>query len=579
MRVARDVAQQIGRSILTPQQRRQATLPYVLSLFGATGLSESERLETAYMLQKFIVEGFLRGINVPELMNRRAQREGMLHIGFSDGPVPNRNTIQFDRESWRSRPDSFRATEFMNKLGTRLSATQTYSPPPRMNNASRQFQERPRSGALRSGMTEQAMQKVANRVISAVSPSAISGVFENLSKFQQNIGVTAPQPMTAPRHIGDILKSQAQVAMVDRQESNLFETRQEMVERGMDPMRLQGMPARSGIGSPRNTGPGLSEGLAASGRPNRIVIYSGAGTWGEEVNAAAADARALGIQVDIKSSLSGVDYNQYGAVIVPGGNSLEEFNGIGSSEIARLKQAINGGLNFMGHCAGAFLAGRMGIISGMPDYPSTNYYGGGAQVTVDNTIKWGGGGTRDVLFYGGPDLTGFGKELAEHPSGASTVVSNNYGQGHLILTAGHFALQGPDDRDGPDNDLYKQLLQAIVAGTDPGGASPPPPGGPPSPPGSPPGTPPQTPPGSDITVGNTNNVYDVNPVQVQPGSSTSGMPLGGRKKSGAPFRKTPVAGMLNPEATGSTFAAGLSDIMRRSAPMLNQMAGALQGLK
>lgn len=563
MRIAREAAKNIGERMLDQHQLRLASIPHILTTFRATGLSESERLEAAYMMQKMIVEGFIRGINVPGLMQARARSEGMLSIGFNDSHIPGPNTIQFDRNSWRSQPDNMRFSEFANKFGTRLSSSQHRTQPPRMNAALRYRSELPRTGSLRSPLSTKIIGKIAARVTAAASSPVLQPVFEGLKAFQAQSGVAPPPRVAAPRYALESFKLQASEALQEKHEETQFQTRNELMAQGMDPMKLQMMGPRSGVASPRST-QGAGDMLAASGRPQRVVIYSGPGTWGEEVNAAKKNAEALGLQVDVRSSLSGVDYNQYSALIMPGGNSLTEYNGLGGNEANRLKQAINGGLNYMGHCAGAFLAGRLGIINGMPDYPSSNYYGGGAQVTVDNTIKWGAGGTRDMLFYGGPDLTGFGKELAEHPSGASTIISNDYGQGHLILTAGHPGVTGPDDKDGSDAQLYQQLIRAIAAGTDPDGSAPP-----------------TTGPTTPTTTTTTNTTQTMQPPAL--GGAQGAPGIGGGRTNGrhpsAPSRKTPVAGVLPENFVGNGFAADLQGIMGRASPMLQGLAGALQGIK
>lgn len=555
--------------MLTPDQRRRASLPYVLSMFSATGLSESERMETALMLQKFIIEGYMRGVNVPALMKRRQLQEGMLNIGFNDSHVPNPNAITFDRDAWRSRPSSFRVNEFFNKLGTRLSSTQTRTTPPRIVSAVRHFNERPRSGPLRTRMDKVATQ-VAQKVINAVSSHSLGSVFSQLGAFQAQVGITPPrvadavrQPMPIPMPVTDQVKS--------LQSQFIEQNRDELARAGMDPIALQMMPARSGIASPRSmTSSPLTNamrGSAASGRPQKAIVYTGSGTWSTEVQEIKENLAALGIQADFRSSLSGVDYSQYGAIIMPGGNASTEMAGIGGSEAQRLKQAINGGLNYLGHCAGAFLVGTwssgLGLAPGVPGVQDT------AQILKGENISFAQGSTqRQTTFYGGPtDLSVYGgKSLAQYSNGASSMQSFDYGQGHVIVTSGHPGVE-TGSGDSPDDDIHQQLLRAIVAGVDPGGAVPPP------------GSPPGTPPGTTVVGGNT--TYNVQPTAVNPSAGESGGISGGKKGSRAPFRKTPVAGALPEGFTGGTtsFAAGLQGIMRGSAPMLNNLAGAIVGLK
>lgn len=545
--------------MLTQQQLRDAALPNVLGLFGVTGMSESERLETGLMLQRMVIEGYLRGINMPGLIRHRERTGGKLHFGFSDSAIPTANTIQFDRNTWRSQPIGSRMTTFLNKVATRI--TSSAPPPPNMNAAPRYSSERPRSGpVLRTPSAIRGMHEVAQKIIKAVSPGTFSAVFKELGAAQRQYGVAPPIAIAAPRQ-NDFADAAIRNARDGFHDQARFETRQEMMANGMDPMRLQMMPARSGIGSPRPTqGSPAANGLAATGRPQRALLYAGQGVWGTEVTETKENLEALGIQYDVVSSLSGVDYNKYGAIIWPGGNAGTQNAGVSSAEEARLEQAIQGGLNWLGHCAGAFIAGTyssgFGMLPGVPGVRETG------QITRQETL-WTGE-KRDITFYGGPtDLSVYGgRSLAKFDDGGSSIQSVNYGQGRMILTAGHPGVETGGDRDGADDDLHQMLIKAVLAGTDPDGTIPPAPTNP------------------DGTVTNNTTVTsNIMPTQINPSSGNRGSATTGRKPQVAPFRKTAVAGMLPRGMVNNTFGADLQNAVAQAGPMLNQLAGALQGLK
>ncbi len=578
MRQAREIVQRIGEQMLLPNQARAASISNVLSMFNTSGLSESERLETGFMIQKMIVEGYLRGVDVPGLMRKRHMRDGALHVGFNDSPIPSGNAIVLDRQSWQSKPDSFRTADFMHKLGSRLTSRPSATPPSSRISAVRHASmARPSTGPMKRSVSSRAMEMVSQQVSRSVNPQVLSHVFQGLQEFQMNMGMAAPQVPQRPQNLATHLHTQAHSAMEGQHESMSFQTRDEMVAKGaMTPMQMQGMNPRSGIGSPRSiTSPKVGEMAAqaqATGRPAKMLIYSGSGTWAAEVSDTKQNLDALGIQYEVKNSLSGVDYNQYAAIFMPGGNAGTEGLGIGNSELGRLSAAVNNGLNYLGNCAGAFLAGRSGgnglnmvnqNIDYVPDYNSK--YGGGAQIATP--VKLWDGTTRDLMFYGGPGLDGVqGRTLGTFSNGTAGIKSFQQGSGQVILDAFHPGMNAPGDRDGSDDQLMQQLLKAVMAGTDPDGVTTP---------NAPPGAPP-----TGNTNNTTNNVYR-QPPQINPSAGAMGSTIGSGVQN-AGFRKTAVSGML-PEGLlypqGNPFSGGLSDILRSATPMLGQLgsvAGAIQ---
>lgn len=561
----RELTAEIGQSMMTPSQGRYATLPNILSTFTATGLSESERLEFAHMLQRFIVEGYLKGINVPGLMKAREKIEGMLHVGFFDDWTPSRNTVLFDRGTWRTASMPQRLNDFVNKIGTRLASRIDHSQPPRNNYAVRHtYGRQPVTGPLRRTFKQLEIDKIARQIGQVVLPRVTAKVFEGLQTIQKQLNIAAPMQMSAPTLSMPLPK------VPDWGDAN--QTREDILLSGAKTdLQLQGMPARSGIASPRSpAGPQMLPAMQAGGRPQKALIFTGSGTWSSEISAIKNNLDSLGIGYETTSNLSGVDYSGYGAIIFPGGQATTQYNAIGSYEASRLKEAIGGGLNYYGACAGAFLAGEygswgLGIIDEALNYPSQVYYGGGGQVETNMNLKWGNDPSQGILFYGGPGLEGVGTTLAEFDSGEDSIVSTDYGSGHIILSAGHPGVEGPGDQDGADDQVLRDLLSAVVQGTDPGKSTP-----------TTPGTP-GTPTGNNKVINSTTNNYEIPSPSVNPysGSSTMFGASGGAQR--APFRKTPVAGMLPTNIVQPVFSAQLQDIMGQSAPMLQGMAGMLTG--
>lgn len=547
--------------MLTHEQVRAAEIGNVLSMFCATGLSESERLEAAYMLQKTIVQGYLQGVNIPQLMQHRAQTEGQLHIGFNDAFIPHRNSITFDRGSWRSKPADARLGDFVNRLGTRLKSRGSDPQPPRRNAAPR-YNDTPRSGPLRNQMPATQVTALAQTIARTLMPSTTSHVFKGLVDFQQSAKI-APQRMMSGSHLATNMQiPQSTIQMMDRQTQATRDLPRQQLLQGLPAMTIAMASPRTGPGSARM--PQMSQqqaqnGLAATGRPARMLLFTGSG-WTGEINDAAANLEAMGIAYDKVSSLAGVDYSKYGGIFFAGGNAGPEWAAI-QNQAPQLRAAIQGGLNYIGNCAGAFLAGDFGgglkLTPTTIDYPHQNPNAGSPLITMWDGQK------RHLDFEGGPGFddvlknTPGAQELASFQNGEAGIVSFNYGQGHVILSAFHVGMSGSgySDADGDDDAYWRAMLKATVQGTNPDGTVTQGPGP----------TPPNTP---NIQVPSA-------PTVPSSGSSPARSGGSGTRSQGRTTEKTAVAGMLPDMPELHSFSASLNDILNRTSPMLQGLAGAV----
>ncbi len=58
------------------------------------------------------------------------------------------------------------------------------------------------------------------------------------------------------------------------------------------------------------------------------------------------------------NAMTASQFQPYRLLIVPGGNFEEIGNGLASDTTASIRDAVRGGLNYLGICAGAFFAGN-----------------------------------------------------------------------------------------------------------------------------------------------------------------------------------------------------------------------------
>src|SRR6185369_10912316 len=101
---------------------------------------------------------------------------------------------------------------------------------------------------------------------------------------------------------------------------------------------------------------------AAGGTPE-ILLFNGTGTSPNDVKAFEAilkDEHANYSKVNSSqlNQMSEAQLREHRLLIVPGGNFITIGNGLNRGAIANIRNAVQNGLNYLGVCAGAFLAGN-----------------------------------------------------------------------------------------------------------------------------------------------------------------------------------------------------------------------------
>ncbi len=191
-------------------------------------------------------------------------------------------------------------------------------------------------------------------------------------------------------------------------------------------------------------------GLPACSQPTShddpaVLLFTGTGTSPNDVAAVEGVLIERGFKYATVNSaqlakLDSAQLHQYRLLIMPGGDFLAMGASLTPKTRATLHAAVRNGLNYMGICAGAFLAGQA-------DYPSLNLTNGsrfdfysaareGTRKTVV-TISVPVGPTLDQYWEDGPDLTGWGDVVARYPDGAPAIVEGQSGRGWVLLTGIH----------------------------------------------------------------------------------------------------------------------------------------------
>ena len=133
---------------------------------------------------------------------------------------------------------------------------------------------------------------------------------------------------------------------------------------------------------------------------------------------------------------------QYRLLIVPGGNFVDIGNSLTAGTTANVRNAIQNGTNYLGICAGGFLAGKFGN-----GYNSFNLTGGvqfgfysaeahgirktAVPITIDSAP------TLEHYWEDGPQFTGWGAVVGRYPDNTPAIVEGKCGSGWVILVGVH----------------------------------------------------------------------------------------------------------------------------------------------
>jgi hypothetical protein len=127
-------------------------------------------------------------------------------------------------------------------------------------------------------------------------------------------------------------------------------------------------------------------------------------------------------------------------LVVPGGNFVQMGKGLAPATAARVRKAVTSGLNYLGICAGAFLAGNspfngLNLTHGVV-FP---FYAAEAQ-GIRKAAVWvqmAGEPPLHQYWEDGPALPGWGDVVGKYPDGTPAIVEANVGGGWVILSGVH----------------------------------------------------------------------------------------------------------------------------------------------
>jgi glutamine amidotransferase-like uncharacterized protein len=178
-----------------------------------------------------------------------------------------------------------------------------------------------------------------------------------------------------------------------------------------------------------------------------ILLFSGTGTSSNDVAAIEVLLKQshLGYVRVSSQHLGAMNQSQIRAfrlLIVPGGNFVDMGNSLTAGTIANVRNAVKGGLNYLGICAGGFLAGSLRAPYKSFDLTSGVKFGFYSAEKKDIRkaavrISAAEGPALDQYWEDGPDLSGWGDTVATYPDGQPAVVEGFSGSGWVILAGIH----------------------------------------------------------------------------------------------------------------------------------------------
>jgi glutamine amidotransferase-like uncharacterized protein len=176
-----------------------------------------------------------------------------------------------------------------------------------------------------------------------------------------------------------------------------------------------------------------------------ILLFNGTGTSANDVAAVET------ILIDNHLDYSTVDSARLNAIgkselmahrlmIVPGGNFIAMGDSLTSSTTANIHNAVQGGLNYLGICAGAFLAGHASYNSlNLTSGARFGFYAAENRGIRKAAVAIAGVETPalDQYWEDGPQLAGWGAVVGKYPDGTPAIVEGTSGKGWVILSGVH----------------------------------------------------------------------------------------------------------------------------------------------
>jgi glutamine amidotransferase-like uncharacterized protein len=176
-----------------------------------------------------------------------------------------------------------------------------------------------------------------------------------------------------------------------------------------------------------------------------ILLFNGTGTSPNDVVAVEKVLEASHLDYVTADSaelnkMETAEIRGHRLLIIPGGNFVVMGNSLSSATPARIRNAVQSGLNYLGICAGGFLAGNspyngLNLTSGVKFGFYAAERRGIRKAAV--AIVAPGSPTLEQYWEDGPEFTGWGTVAGKYPDGTPAIVQGMVGSGRVILSGVH----------------------------------------------------------------------------------------------------------------------------------------------
>lgn len=208
-----------------------------------------------------------------------------------------------------------------------------------------------------------------------------------------------------------------------------------------------------------------------------ILLYAGKGTSENDVVAiekllGQEKLRFTTIDAPTLDHLTPQQLENFDLLLVPGGNFEVMGNSLAPGTPAHIREAVRGGLNYLGICAGAFMAGDSPYNGINLTGKRFGFYSESARGVRKTVVRLtnGDGTPLETYWEDGPELSGWGNALAKYADGAPAVAQGKVGAGWVVLSGVH--LEAPDnwydglDPESPAGISNARALKLIRAAMD-----------------------------------------------------------------------------------------------------------------
>ena len=176
-----------------------------------------------------------------------------------------------------------------------------------------------------------------------------------------------------------------------------------------------------------------------------ILLFNGTGTSPNDVVAVETILKERHLDYSTVNSrqLNGMSESQlmaYRLIIIPGGNFLDMGESLAPNTTTNLHNAVQGGVNYLGICAGGLLGGNasrnsLNLTAGVRFgfYAAVNQGIHKAVVAIAEPTS----PPLEQYWEDGPQFTGWGEVVGKYPDGTPAIVEGRSGQGWVVLSGVH----------------------------------------------------------------------------------------------------------------------------------------------